>query len=290
MGPRWKGKGSETKALSEPMSKIVSELQSSLTMSDHKGLISGCSVLLEAGPEQSQLLNHACFGRPIVTSQKGKQWYELGLEEAFYLCYALKCLKIVGHDGILKSDMELWHYMSSKVEMFPEFYKAYSHLRMKNWVVRSGSQYGVDYVAYRHHPALVHSEYAVIIISDRKSNSNGRLRLWSDLYCAIRLSGGVAKTLLALHIQCYGTETVSPLCLQNYGIEERTITRWIPEQSREEKADVKLNIRTPLLSMKADQGNSSSPSRECYGKLDNRDEPGSNVEENTHVSVGRGGG
>jgi len=77
MGPRWKGKSSEAKALAEPMSKIVSELQSSLTDSDIKGLISGCSILLKAEPEQAELLNHACFGHLIVTSQKDKQWYEL---------------------------------------------------------------------------------------------------------------------------------------------------------------------------------------------------------------------
>lgn len=243
MGPRWKGKGLEAKALAEPMSKIVSALQSSLTMSGLNGLISGCSVLLEAEPEQSELLNRACFGRLVMTSEKDKQWYELGLEEAFYLSYALRCLNIVGNDGTVKSNAELWDYMSSRIEMFPELYKAYCHLRMKNWVVRSGSQYGVDYVAYRHHPALVHSEYAVLVLSERKANSNARLRLWSDMYCTIRLAGGVAKTLLVLHVQGNGSETDCAACLKNFEIEERTIRRWIPEQSREEKG-VKSHSRT----------------------------------------------
>lgn len=74
--------------------------------------------------------------------------------------------------------------MSSKVERFSESYKAYSHLRMKYWVVRSGSQYGV-----------VHSEYALLVLSNRNSNSNERLRQWSDVYCTTRLSVAVAKTL-----------------------------------------------------------------------------------------------
>lgn len=235
MGPRWKRKGSEAKALAEPMSKIVSELQLSLTNSDIKGLISGCSILLEAEPEQSELLNCGCFGRLIVTSQKDKRWYELGLEEVFYLYYALKCLKIVGNDGVEKNDAELWHYMSSKVEMFPELYKAYSHTRMKNWVVRSGSWYGVDYGAHCHHPALVHLEYTVLVLSDRNGSSNGRLRLWSDLYCAIRLSGVVAKTLLVLHVEDNGSEADSPTCSKNYGIKEHTLCRWIAEQTCEEK-------------------------------------------------------
>ena len=93
MGHRWKGKGSEAIALGDPMSKIVLQLQSSLIQSEAQGLLCGCSVLLAAKAEQVDLLNRACFGELI---EKDKQWFQLGLEEAFCLCYSLKCLKIVG--------------------------------------------------------------------------------------------------------------------------------------------------------------------------------------------------
>ncbi|KAK9690429.1 hypothetical protein RND81_09G127400 [Saponaria officinalis] len=239
MGPRWKGKGSKAKAAAEPMSEIISTLKSSLITSNSKGIISGCSVLLEATLEQSTALNRACFGRVIVTSEKDRQWYEFGLEEAFYLSYTLKCLEIVDHDSNVKTDAELWHYMCSKIKTFPEFFKAYSHLRVKNWVVRPGSQYGVDFVAYRHHPALVHSEYAVLVVSDKDGNSRERLRLWSDLHCTIRLCGGVAKTLLVLHVLGKGSETDSPTSLDEYEVIEQTISRWIPEQNREQNATTK---------------------------------------------------
>lgn len=246
MGPRWKGKDAEAKALAEPMSEIVSALQSSLTTSECKGLISGRRVVFETDTEQSQLLNRACFGRVITTSQIDKHWYELSLQEAFYLCYVLKCLKMAGDDGVVKSCQELWHLMISEDEMFPEYFKAYSHLRMNNWVVRSGSQYGVDYVAYRHHPALVHSEYAVLVLSEGKGNGNsrGRLKLWSDLYGTIRLCGGVAKNLLVLHVLGISDETDSPSCLENYKVEARAISRWIPEQTRERKTDAKICSET----------------------------------------------
>ncbi|XP_021860294.2 tRNA-splicing endonuclease subunit Sen2-2 [Spinacia oleracea] len=233
MGPRWKGKGAEAKGLAEPMSEIVSALQTCLTTSECKGSISGSKVLFEADTEQSELLNRACFGRVIRASQKDEHWYELTLQEAFYLCYMLKCLKIEGDDGVVKSYEELWQFMISKFEMFPEFFKAYSHMRMNNWVVKSGSQYGVDYVAYRHHPALVHSEYAILVLSGRKDC--GRLKLWSDMYGTVRLCGGVAKTLLVLHVLGNNNDTSSALCLSNYDIETRTISRWIPEQTREKK-------------------------------------------------------
>ncbi|MEI4889771.1 hypothetical protein, partial [Klebsiella pneumoniae] len=70
MGPRWKGKAAEAKALADPISKIVSQLQSSLIQSDSHGILSGCCVLLGVNAEQTNLLNHACFGRPITTAEK----------------------------------------------------------------------------------------------------------------------------------------------------------------------------------------------------------------------------
>ncbi|KAM1695383.1 hypothetical protein ACFXTI_029468 [Malus domestica] len=119
------------------------------------------------------------------------------MEEAFFLCYTLKCLKIAGEHKHPKDDNELWQYMTSQKAAFPVFYKAYSHLRTKNWVVRPGHQYGEDFVAYRHLPSVV-------------------------------------KTLLVLTISKNGDDAASPSCLANYTVEERTVTRWSPEQSREE--------------------------------------------------------
>ncbi|GMH06781.1 hypothetical protein Nepgr_008621 [Nepenthes gracilis] len=123
------------------------------------------SVFLDASSEQTELLDRACFGQPIITFQQDQQWFRLCLEEALYMFYFLKCLKINGYDSCAKNEVELWHLMRSKMEMFPELGKAYSHLRMKNWV------------------ALVHSEYAVIVLSDTSDDADGRLRVWSDFHC-----------------------------------------------------------------------------------------------------------
>ncbi|CDP21058.1 unnamed protein product [Coffea canephora] len=235
MGPRWKGKGAEAKALADPISTIVSQLQSSLVQSSSQGLLMNSSVLFEADAKQTDLLNRACFGRPVVTAEKDKQWFQLGLEEAFYLFYVLKCIKIVNENNSEIDSEELWMYMTSKKENFPNLFKAYSHLRMKNWVVRSGSQYGVDFVAYRHHPSLVHSEYAVIVLSDNNGETNGRLMVWSDYHCTLRLCGSVAKTLLLLNIDKCGENATLPSCLESYIVEERTITRWSPQQCREKQ-------------------------------------------------------
>ena len=101
--------------------------------------------------------------------------------------------------------------------------------------MRSGSQYGVDFVVYRHHPALVHSEYAVLVLSEGDGNGNDRLRVWSDFQCTLRLCGSVVKTLLVLEVCKNGSGDSSPSCLNGYSIEERTITRWSPEQCREDQ-------------------------------------------------------
>ncbi|KAL0417759.1 UNVERIFIED_CONTAM: tRNA-splicing endonuclease subunit Sen2-2 [Sesamum radiatum] len=243
MAPRWKGKAAEAKAFAEPMSKIVSRLRSSLIESNSQGLLSGCSVLLAADPEQTELFNHACFGRPVITSEKDKQWFQLSLEESLYLCSVMKCIKIVGENKCVKDEEQLWHYMTSKRAGFPILFKAYSHLRMKNWVVRAGSQYGVDFVAYRHHPALVHSEYAVLVLSDEEGDRSARLRVWSDFHCTLRLCGSVAKTLLVLHVSKNGNGAISPSSLEHYCVEERIVTRWNPEQSRENQTIVQKELR-----------------------------------------------
>ncbi|XP_010253526.1 PREDICTED: tRNA-splicing endonuclease subunit Sen2-1 [Nelumbo nucifera] len=247
MGPRWKGKDSEARALAEPMSEIVQQLQSCLIHSKTRGLLLGCSVLLGAGADCMDLLIRACFGQPIITAEKDKQWFELSLEESFYLFHSLRCLEIAGEDKRLKNEDEIWQYIISKKPAFPYFYKAYSHLRDKNWVVRSGFQYGVDFVAYHYHPALVHSEYAILVLSEGSDDVNGRLNVWSDLKCMVRLCGSVVKTLLVLRInRSDGYLAVSPLCLEKCNVEEYTITRWNPEQCREEKT---INKRTGVCRM-----------------------------------------
>ena len=146
------------------------------------------------------------------------------------LCYSLKCLKINGSDTGPQNDQELGHYMKSKKETFLCFYKAHSLLKMKNWVVRSGAQYGADFVVHRYHPSRVHSEYGVLVLSDGDDKDlNGRLRVWSDVHCTTRLLGSVTKILLVLYVNKNDNNNESPLCLANYTVEERTITRWNPE-------------------------------------------------------------
>ncbi|AED97297.1 splicing endonuclease 2 [Arabidopsis thaliana] len=234
MAPRWKWKGAEAKALAEPISKSVSELQLSLAETESSGTLSSCNVLLAVEPEQAELLDRCCFGRLVLSAEKIKKWIQLSFEEAFFLHYNLKCIKISLQGRCLENEVDTWLYMKSKRPNFPMFFKAYSHLRSKNWVLRSGLQYGVDFVAYRHHPSLVHSEYSVLV----QSGDSDRLRVWSDIHCAVRLSGSVAKTLLTLYVNgnFKGEDVNLLVCLENFTVEEQTISRWSPELSREDQS------------------------------------------------------
>ncbi|XP_010483665.1 PREDICTED: tRNA-splicing endonuclease subunit Sen2-2-like isoform X1 [Camelina sativa] len=243
MGPRWKWKGAEAKALAEPISVSISELQLSLAKTESSGTLSSCNVLLVVEPEQAELLDRCCFGRLILSVEKVKKWIQLSFEEAFFLFYSLKCIKISLQGRCLENEVDTWMYMKSKRPNFPMFYKAYSHLRSKNWVLRSGLQYGVDFVAYRHHPSLVHSDYSVFV----QSGDSDRLRVWSDIHCPVRLSGSVAKTLLTLYVNgnFKGEDLNLPLCLENFTVEEQTISRWSPQLSREdETTNSKPNVTT----------------------------------------------
>ncbi|KAG0472496.1 hypothetical protein HPP92_017042 [Vanilla planifolia] len=235
-GPRWKGKGFADIAAENPMSQIVKKLESSMKQSRIKAILTGSVSLLEASTELADLLNRSCIGRQIPNAEEDKHWFQLSSEETMYLQHALQSLVVVDEKGRPLNDLELWNVMKDRREAFLELYKAYVHLRGKNWVVRPGSQYGVDFVAYRHHPALVHSEYAIVVLSegDRNGEKCSRLREWSDVQCCVRLSGSVAKKLLVFFIDRKGIDETLPSCIQRFNVDELIITRWVPEQNREE--------------------------------------------------------
>ncbi|KAG2614347.1 hypothetical protein PVAP13_4KG383603 [Panicum virgatum] len=243
-GPRWKrgkdGKDFAALAAAKPMSTILAELQASLRDAQAVAILSGDGkdAILAVEAHKSKLLNCAAFGRTVENAGYEKLWFQLGPEEMFFLCHALRCITVQSEEN--KKQMregELWDLLTSTSEQFPEMYKAYQHLRLKNWVVRSGLQYGADSVAYRHQPALVHSEFAVIVVPEGKMFGArcGRMKVWPDLLCELRASGSVAKTLLFLTISTNNCEVRSLDCLEQLIVHERMINRWIPQQCREQQ-------------------------------------------------------
>ncbi|ONK74707.1 tRNA-splicing endonuclease subunit Sen2-2 [Asparagus officinalis] len=262
MGTRWKGKNTASTAKSNPMSQIIAQFQSSLSLSNAQAMLSNQTALFEATPDLADLLNRSCFGREITAHNKTKRWFQFTLEETFFLNQNLHALTIVTDKDCKVDNVELWEYMKSKKAKFPEQYKAYENLRAKNWVVRSGTQYGGDFVAYRHHPALVHSEFVVIVMTegDDDDGSNERLRVWSDLQCGLRVCGSVAKTLLVLSVNKNGSDLSSPSCLDKFSVEENVVERWVAEQCREEDLSGK-GKRSVVAEQR--EGNCSGQEEDC---------------------------
>ena len=59
----------------------------------------------------------------------------------------------------------------------------------QGYIVRSGLQYGADYVLYEAHPAHAHARYCVLVqrSSDDEAGESGSLS-WNDLEIANRLA------------------------------------------------------------------------------------------------------
>jgi len=134
MAPRWKWKAAEAKAFAEPVSETVLQLQSSLAQTVASGFLSCCNIFLSVEPEEAELLTVvvSVLGRLVVGAEKDKRWIQLSYEEAFFLFYKLKCIKISLHGRSLVNGVDLWRSIRSFKPNFTILYKAYSHLRSKN--------------------------------------------------------------------------------------------------------------------------------------------------------------
>ncbi|KAL2644889.1 hypothetical protein R1flu_012476 [Riccia fluitans] len=204
------------------------------------------SVLLLTNWEQAQLLNRACIGRPYPPAtappppsapaypppipgfddpdaKDGLQLFQLALEEGFFLSHEMKCIKIYQQtskgEKVFLNDVVLWRRMLKKRLHFAHYYKAYSHLRSRRWVVTSGIQFGADFMAYRHHPGLVHSDYAVLVMSGEEKAS--RVSTWTEMHAMGRLCGSVAKTLLLMYVKRKdaAVDLTFPSCLEDFDVE-----------------------------------------------------------------------
>jgi hypothetical protein len=139
------------------------------------------------------------------------------------------------------------------------------HPRSKGWLPRSGLLYGADFVLYQLHPAVVHSDYAAMLVP-----LQGRARMelsWQETQIANRLISQVGaragcaaaaarcapcgsvrnrrlprppqvgKRLVLLYIHSdvplEGEVCSSPACLEHVTAEERMMARWVPDATRD---------------------------------------------------------
>lgn len=130
--------------------------------------------------------------------------------EAFYLLGQGKLL-VQGF-----RDFDILHNEFEGGPMFPLQYKAYAALRNAGWIVRSGLNYGTDFVLYRSSPDVEHAEFAVLVMSKRDQTTT-----WRGLLGVNRSCVGAKKKLLVAAVDPDSDE-----------IRILEVERWQPEAER----------------------------------------------------------
>jgi hypothetical protein len=107
------------------------------------------------------------------------------------------------------SDFDVWSLAVAAQPGFPAAYRAYLHCRSRGWLVRSGLQYGADYVLYPRHPSLAHSTLTALVVpategpggdSAAAAAARAGWPRWPELQALSRLCVQVNKGLLLLHV------------------------------------------------------------------------------------------
>ena len=107
------------------------------------------------------------------------------------------------------SDADVWHAAVAACPGFLPAYAAYYHCRCRGWLIRSGLQYGADYVLYPRHPTAAHSTLCALVIPPSEgpgsaSASAAAVRAgwpqWTELQALSRLCVQVNKGLILLHV------------------------------------------------------------------------------------------
>lgn len=134
-------------------------------------------------------------------------------EEAFFLSYFIKCLKIRKGEEILTDEQCLEEFTKIHPGFISSFV-AYTHLRSLNWVVKSGIKFGGDFrgfwfyflldnstnfsslpVIYRRGPEFFHASYLVLVRTGGQTGMNA-----VELQCIHRISQTSGKDVLLLEV------------------------------------------------------------------------------------------
>ena len=166
----------------------------------------------------------------------------LGLEEAFFLAEAYRCLNLRDQAGAPLSLARAWTLFRAAQPNFVARYVAFHYFRARGWVPKSGIKFGVDYVVYRYGPRFHHSEFGVLL----QNAVQGSLELlpdktprhisWSLVQNLNRLSEQVGKDLMVLYVLepqgwVEARDAASHECISRFAVSEVIVKRWTPERT-----------------------------------------------------------
>ena len=128
---------------------------------------------------------------------------------------------------------DAYELLAAKRDNFASRFATYCLLRQKGFVVHSGINYGTDFVLYRKDPDLVHAEHSVVVLDADDRNFTWRTAVGINRSCA-----SAKKTLLIASVKknpsSKNEEDALESFVKDYDIQLVKMTRWIPEESRQQ--------------------------------------------------------
>lgn len=194
-----------------------------------------------------------------------QEHFQLMMEEAFFLSYALGALSIVDPVNHFPISNEKLLNLFRKSSHFPPQanpvlapddsflinYVVYHHYRSLGWCVRGGAKFSCDFMLYNRGPVFSHAEFAILIMPSytdpywsadpfiQNYVRGQEKRRWSWMHCINRVISQVKKKLILVYV-----DIPSPLdaaverelrideLLGRYRIREYVMKRWLSNRER----------------------------------------------------------
>jgi tRNA-splicing endonuclease subunit Sen2 len=145
---------------------------------------------------------------------------------------------------------QLCQYLISNRILFE--YCTYHHYKALGWVLRSGMQFGCDFLMYRHGPALDHAAFGILICPFvRLINHMGQTvnewsaeTEWPDIVATSRIMSSTRKVLKLVHLVFQlKSDEITPIFIEELmkdpskilsiaAVRHVDLQRWVPERTR----------------------------------------------------------
>lgn len=154
----------------------------------------------------------------------------LTMHEAFFLNHALRRLSILtpssGDPLGLESCWNLFRNYYKNVCSSIDFavqYAVYYYFQSRGWIVKEGTNFGVDFLLYANSPSMEHSQFAVYICYDHSTRSSSNR--WATLLTLHRVLQSAGKELVLAYVSATDTTELAfklPNCIQSMSIVTRS--------------------------------------------------------------------
>lgn len=151
----------------------------------------------------------------------GERITDLISHEAFFLTSALGYLEIFDEKDQKLDVLTCWtrfREFNRKNNLRVDFaleYAAYFYFRTLGWVVKSGENYGVDFLLYDDQVNAGHSQYAVLVLEDRDCEIQ---TTWRQLITKHRVVQSVNKKFLIAIVKPNSQYFELPDCIKSMSI------------------------------------------------------------------------